>query len=333
MTITPRPDITRQDVENAMQAIRAEGKTPTVVQIRLRIGGSDTTIARFKREIAAVEAPPTDSPEALGAFRTVWEKAIQAGAAQRSKELEELREDYNATLADNERLEGQIKTTESRLEKLREQQEVLQSQLAAALTEATQARANGESDARRLAEVLAQLNALREQFAADEERLRAELSEANAKVHEMEVRAAGVTAENDHLKARLAAAEERNARLEGQNTRLEARVQADNAKLADTRAANSELAVKLADAESRSADVQKRYHEELPPLREKLDAAVARCHETELHLARIKGQLDPAKTESPASTQPTVNDSELSGVQTSPKTAVPKLGKAKTKEA
>jgi chromosome segregation ATPase len=331
MNNKPRPDLKRQDVEDAIKKLRSDGKDPTIGLIEAITGGSRTTITRFKHQIEADELPPTDSPEALTAFRSLWDTALKIGADQRTKELGELRKDFDDILAENERLEVENSTAEARLEKLREQQTDMQEQLTAAHAEATQARANCEIDARRLAEVLAQINLLREQVAAEEARLRDELSQANAKVHEMEVRAAGITTENNQLKARLAAVEERNARLEEQNNRLETQVRADNVKLADARAANSELAVKLANAEIRASESQKRYHEKLPPLREKLDAAVAKCHETELHLARLKGQLDLVKLKSPTLIQPTANDSEPSEDQTSPKTAVPKLGKAKAK--
>ncbi len=300
MNTKPRPDVTRQDVENAIKQIRAGGENPTVKRIRAITGGSDATINRFKNEIEAEETLPTDSPEAVQAFRALWEKGVQAGADRLSKELGELKEDYGSTLDENERLVAQIRSAEAQVEKFQEQRDDMQSQLAKAQAEATQARANSESDARRLAEALAQLNSLREHFASEGARLRSEVSEANTKAHRMEVQAAGILAESEQLKTRLTAAEERNRHLEEQGARLESQVREENAKLAEVRTTNNEMVLKLTEAENRLADAQNRYQEEVPQLRGKLDNAIAKWHETELHLAHLKGQLELVKPKSPS---------------------------------
>ncbi len=286
------PPITREQVEAAMSRIQAEGERPSVRRIRNLTGGSDSTINRLKNEIQADKAPPVDSDEALQAFRGVWTKALMVGAAQQAQALDDLQADYQSALDENERMEGRVTAAQMQSEKQEKENTDLRSQLVETMARETQARANCESDARALAEALARLNALQERFAAESAQWHAQQAEAAEKLHSAEIRGVGILSENEHLRGELAAAEERVRQSEEQCIQGDARLQVVSTQFAEAQTTSVELAHKLADANSRLSDVQGRYQEELPALRKQLATAVAKCHHTELQLARLHGRFN-----------------------------------------
>lgn len=287
-----KPDVTRQDVESAMEKLLAQGIYPSVAKILNITGGSASTVNRLKREIQADQTPPLDSREAMEAFRGVWAKALQAGVDQGAKALEELEQDYSSVLEENERLEGRLVAAESRIEKYMQQREELQSQVAAAQAQATDARRNSESDARRLAETLARLSALQDRHATECAQLRAQWEEASEKLRAADIRTAALLSEKESMKSQLTMMESARSQGEEKRIQLEAQLDASCVQLADARATNTELSHKLAETTSRLSDLRERYDEEVPGLRTQLAASVASCHTTELELARLRGHLD-----------------------------------------
>ncbi|MEI7957576.1 MAG: DNA-binding protein [Verrucomicrobiota bacterium] len=286
------PPITREQVEAAMSRIQAEGERPSVRRIRNLTGGSDSTINRLKNEIEAEKAPPVDSEDALQAFRGVWTKALMVGAAQQAQALDDLRADYQSALDENERLEGRVTAAQMQSEKQEKENTDLRSQLVETMARETQSRANCESDARALAEALARLNALQERFAAESAQWHAQQEEATEKLHAAEIRGAGILSESERIRVELVAAESRYRQSEEQRNQMEVHLQSISTQLAEARTTNSELAHKLSDANARLSDVQGRYQEELPALRKQLATAVAKCHHTELQLARLHGRFN-----------------------------------------
>ena len=286
------PPITREEVEAAMSRIQAQGKTPSVRKIRNIIGGSDGTINRLKNKIEAEKAPPVDSEDALQAFRGVWTKALMVGAAQQAQVLDELRLDYQSALDENERMEGRVTAAEMKSEKQEKENTDLRSQLVETMARETQARANCESDARALAEALARLNALQERFAAEIANWHAQIAEAAAKLHSAEIRGAGILSENERLRVELATVEARCLKSEEQRNQVDTHLQTISNQLAEAQTTNIKLAHKLTDANARLSDVQGRYNEELPALRKELRTAVAKCHHTELQLAKRQGRFN-----------------------------------------
>ena len=286
------PPITREEVEAAMSRIQAEGEYPSVRKIRNIIGGSDSTVLRLKNKIEAEKAPPVDSEDALQAFRGVWTKALMVGAAQQAQVLDELRGDYQSALDENERMEGRVTAAEMKSEKQEKENTDLRSQLVETMARETQARANCESDARALAEALARLNALQERFAAESAQWHAQQAEATEKLHAAEIRGAGILSESERIRVELVAAESRYRQSEEQRNQMDVHLQSISTQLAEARTTNSELAHKLSDANARLSDVQGCYKQELPALRKELATALAKCHHTELHLARLQGHFN-----------------------------------------
>jgi len=274
-----------------MEKIRGEGEYPSVKKIGLITGGSDTTIARLKQEIAADQAPPSDSHEALEAFRPLWAKVKQICAAQHAQTLDEMKQDYDSALAENERMDGQVIAAEARLEKLREQHDELQSRVTAAQLQSTQARANSESDARQLAETLARLSTLQERFTTEGHQMQAQLAQATEMLHTSEIQLAGTRSESERMKDEVTKLDSRCRQLDDHRTQLEAQLQKNATELGEARTNNGVLSNKLTDASARFVDLQRRYNEELPALRSNLESAMAKCHATEVQLAMLQGQL------------------------------------------
>jgi chromosome segregation ATPase len=206
---------------------------------------------------------------------------------------------------------------EARLEKLREQHDELQSRVTAAQLESTQARANSESDARQLAETLARLSALQERCTTDGAQMQAHLAQAVEALHTSEIQRAGVCSENEHMKAELTTLDSRCRQTDEHRNQLEAQLQKNATQLGEARTDNGVLSNKLTDATARFADLQRRYNEELPALRTNLESAVAKCHETEVQLALLQGQLKSVKH--PASSSPRAPKSQKNTEKRAPR--------------
>ena len=124
-----RPGVTREMIFEAADAIAREGRTPTVLMIRERLGGgSPNTIsphlAAWKEQNQAKPAdslPPLPDP-VQSAMRQVWGAAWQDAQAQLEAEREalntirkELERERAEMMAEIERLDGELETTRERL--------------------------------------------------------------------------------------------------------------------------------------------------------------------------------------------------------------------------
>ncbi|HZR19805.1 MAG TPA: DNA-binding protein [Verrucomicrobiae bacterium] len=114
--------ITKEDVSSAMNDLNAQGKKPTLVAIHavLNHRGSMSTLVRLKGEIDAEAQRPTDSAEALEAFREVWDLARNEERKEQEGAASDLRQSLQALAAENERLEGTATAAQKRAKELEE---------------------------------------------------------------------------------------------------------------------------------------------------------------------------------------------------------------------
>jgi hypothetical protein len=107
--------ITKDDVEKAINDLRARGKKPTLAAIHAALDyrGSMTTVVNQKAEIETAAQTITDSPEGLKAFREVWALAEEEGRQQLTGVAEELRESITALATENDRVEGVAVTAQN----------------------------------------------------------------------------------------------------------------------------------------------------------------------------------------------------------------------------
>src|ERR1700728_999317 len=122
--------ITKEQVVNAMSQLVGQVKKPTLVALHAAMDnrGSMSTLVRLKGEIDADAQRLADSPDALEAFREVWELARAEGHKEQEQEIIELRHNLQSLAADNERLEGvaaaaQKRTTDFEAQKIKAETE------------------------------------------------------------------------------------------------------------------------------------------------------------------------------------------------------------------
>lgn len=103
-----KPVITKRDVTTAMAQLVGQGKKPTLIALHAALDhkGSMSTLVRLKAEIDAEALRSTDSPDALHAFREVWDLARAEGRKEQEHALAEVRESLQALASENELLDG-----------------------------------------------------------------------------------------------------------------------------------------------------------------------------------------------------------------------------------
>ena len=184
--------ITKQDVSQAIDSLKAAGKKPTLTAIHAALNnrGSMSTIVKLKAEIESEALDQKDSEDGLKAFREVWAMAVEEGRKQKEAEIEELRQALDAMAAECQSMEGQVAASNDRLKQLESQRDGMVSELAKANEQVTAARATGEQNATKLADALERMGKLQGDHAAEITSLRKELAEALAKSHETELKLA-----------------------------------------------------------------------------------------------------------------------------------------------
>ena len=168
--------IDKETVAKAISELTAAGKKPTLQAIRAACGniGSMGTIIKLKAELDSERSTTNASSSCTTAFREMWAQAVEEGRAQRSEELDDLRQAIDALSADLSAAEGEAAGARAKVEEIESQRNGLIQQVATAHAAATEARAAGEQNALKLAETLEQLSKLQSAFATE----RAALSKA-----------------------------------------------------------------------------------------------------------------------------------------------------------
>lgn len=172
-----KPVIAKEDVVNAIEALTAERKKPTIAALHAFLGnrGSLTTLVRFKREIDAECASGNGSEQSLKAFRELWQLAAAEGRKQSQTEVADLLQTVDELAAENERLVGQLAETNQRLANMVRQRDELIGELSRASEQVTAARASGEQSACKLAAAL-------DKLVSEQELHRSEMKEVNARL-------------------------------------------------------------------------------------------------------------------------------------------------------
>ena len=187
-----KPIITKENVSQAVQSLKAVGKKPTIAAIHAALGnrGSLSTVVKLKAEMEADSLAQGDSPEGLKAFRELWALALEEGRKQKEIEAEELRQALDAFAAENEKLDGQVAAATNRIVEVEKQRDGMVAELAKANDQVTVARATGEQNANKLAEALERIAKLQEAQAKELADLRQQLSSAEKQAHALELKLA-----------------------------------------------------------------------------------------------------------------------------------------------
>ena len=113
--------VTVDEVKNAIANLRARGEQVTIEKLRQEVGrGSITTLLRLRNEILEPETPETDrDPEALNAFRQIWQAAVEAGRKGEAGTTAEARAEVEALSREAERLENECSLLEKQLAETR----------------------------------------------------------------------------------------------------------------------------------------------------------------------------------------------------------------------
>ena len=113
--------VTVDEVKNAIANLRARGEQVTIEKLRQEVGrGSITTLLRLRNEILEPETPETDrDPEALNAFRQIWQAAVEAGRKGEAGTTAEARDEVAALSREAERLENECSLLEKQLAETR----------------------------------------------------------------------------------------------------------------------------------------------------------------------------------------------------------------------
>lgn len=185
--------MTKEEVGNAISQLVTQGKKPTLVALHAALGnkGSMSTLVRLKAEIEAEAQRRADPPNALEAFREVWDLARDEGRKEQEQALAELRESLKALAAENERLEGVAGAAQSRASDLEAAESEAQAELNRLrisaehdLSQATTTISNAGSQA---AKALHELAEARAAYATRFAALQADLTAAHETAHEFEL--------------------------------------------------------------------------------------------------------------------------------------------------
>ena len=188
--------LTREDVSQAIDKLKAAGKKSTLQAIHAALGnrGSISTLVRLKGEIEAGAVAVRDDETGLQAFRDLWALAVDEGRKIKEAEVAELREALDATADEAEKAEGETLAAREKLAAVEAQRDGLISDLAAANAALTSARAEGAGHSEKIAQVLERVAKLQEDHATATAAAGAELAAERNRAHKLEIELAKLQA-------------------------------------------------------------------------------------------------------------------------------------------
>ena len=188
--------LTRDDVSQAIDKLKAAGKKTTLAAIHaaLENRGSISTLVRLKGEIEAGAVQVKDDESGLQAFREIWAQAAEVGRKAKEAEVAELQEALEATAEEAEKAAGETLAAKERLAAVEAQRDALISDLAAAQSALTHARAEGAGHAEKIAEKMERIASLQEAHAAALAQAGAELRAEHDRAHKLEIELAKLQA-------------------------------------------------------------------------------------------------------------------------------------------
>jgi hypothetical protein len=185
--------ITKEEVRSAISQLIGQGKKPTLVALHAALDnkGSMSTLVRLKTEIEEEAQRPTDSPEALEAFRKVWGLARAEGRKEQEQAIVEQRDSLNVLATENERLEGAAGAAQKRAADLQEAKSKAEMELQLLRTSAERELSRATSTMRdaglQAARALQELADARAAHATQVTALQADLTKAQQNAHEFEL--------------------------------------------------------------------------------------------------------------------------------------------------
>jgi chromosome segregation ATPase len=252
-----RTGLTRDQVNEAAEALMLEGQTPTVVGVRTRLGGGSlSNITKWlgewkaEQEIKRADALPPMPSAVEGAMRQVWGAAWKETQTQIEAEREalanlrkELERERTEMLGEINRLDGELETAKTEIEQVREALEAERHAHEGTRVEVKEARAIAserkarieqqaielQEAQRQAAEASAQagraqaLVAERDRALADKERLAADLKREQETARQ--AKAAIDAGAGKIRKLEEALEDERTARTEGERKLADLRVE------------------------------------------------------------------------------------------------------------
>jgi Plasmid replication region DNA-binding N-term len=186
--------ITKEEVSEAIRQLAGHGKKPTLLALHAALDnkGSMSTLVRLKAEIEAEALRMTDAPEALQAFREVWELARDEGRKVQEVALADARNSLQALAIENERLEGIVEAADKRASVLIEAKSIvdaeLQSVRVGAEREVSRAADATRNSGFQAAKALQDLADARAGHARQVAALQADFMAAQSKAHDIELR-------------------------------------------------------------------------------------------------------------------------------------------------
>lgn len=185
--------LTKEEVEKVMREMASQGRKTTLNSLHAALNhrGSMTTLMRLKTEIESAAQPTHDSVEGLKAFREVWALAVDEGRKQQEEVIARLKEDQQALVAENERLDGKATAAENQLKELEAAKQAAEAELVAVrnrleqeLKKAQAALVQATDQAR---ESLAKLAAAQAAHSEELSALRKKLDTESEKAHKLEL--------------------------------------------------------------------------------------------------------------------------------------------------
>lgn len=184
-----RKTCTRDDVERGLALLKAEGKEPTIANLRTAVGGgSFTTLIALKNQIEGERTPqPPDTEPQRKLFDGVWNAAYARGKAEGDAGLFEANGTITELIAENQRLETEMSAILARFERVERQRDEMLAQVGSANEATIQARAAGEQYAAKLSKALTRITVMQDAQGKAMEQLRRKVDLAEMKAHGLEL--------------------------------------------------------------------------------------------------------------------------------------------------
>lgn len=264
--------VTKAEVQQAREQLQRQGRKVTYAALRQELGerGSLSTIAKYLKEIEGELDGSSASPAVQEALGTLWELALSHARKESAASVEKLSKQQQETLAEVERLEGEIRL----------QRETIAAR-DAQLTEGSRLMGEQSQEMQRLTKLIdsetGRANALQVELGAANER-------QMTAVRDVEQRLLAEQKRADEYRVKLGEVELAGVRIQAKLEAEVSRLQADA----------SQAALKVSAAESRVGDIvaelerargtleserasasteRAEYRREIQDLRQKLEAA------------------------------------------------------------
>ncbi len=252
--------VTVEEVKNAIESLRGRNENPTIDKLRREIGrGSLTTLLRFRKEILEPEvAEPMADPEAMNAFRQIWQDALEIGRKSEADKTVEAHAEVEALSREAERLENECNLAENQLVETRQALNRALEDATTARQEAKEARGNLVNEQAKATQFEREKSDLFQQIADLQRILSDEKSQASKFAGKLEMMEAQVIPQIAEGRQSLnhALQDATTARQEAKEARVA--VAAEQAKAAESEREKADLFRQIADLQRLLGDEKAR---------------------------------------------------------------------------